>query len=377
MWGEDHQANKPWHTSNESNLEHVAQQFSTRTSIASSTFRTDNVEAKSYSPGNFSSSSPHSSLTSQIRPSSAPNAAFQGASTLQASRPSSAHQTASNQSISHGDLPSVVRPVNNRRFNFRFSMPHGGFRQIVQHVFRQGSLNSSVLPTSTQHRHDILGTPVVPGHESQPIPQVVKGRPYHSEASVIKDERNRHHSNHDKTIGGNTTNMSTNNASMNQRESSVALPDLGDACTGSEYAHFPLEWMKVVLNHNGLEGDKPDEPLGWFFTAKTKPIITFVQNLESAAFPYYHVSRPLFIDPHQVGRKIQNVPIPTEVSQIPDSFNFSILSYNILSDDLLWENSSLYRNNVDWTLYWDYRRDNLMKEIESYNADVSIVENNI
>jgi len=373
MWEGDHQAEESWHTSDESNLEHVAEQFPTRGSVPSSTFRTDHLGARSYIPGNFSSLPPHSSFTLQSRPSSAPNANFQRDSVFQTSRPSSARQTASNQNISHGEQSSLVRPVNNRRFRSRFSMPQGGFREVVQRVFRQSSLNNSVLSNSTQRGHGILGRQVVPGHESQSISHVVERRPYHPEASVDQDESKRLDSSFDRATLGNTTNISNNNAFMSQRESSVALPDLGNASIYLESAPFPHEWLKVVLNDNNLERDEPDQPLQWFFTSKTEPLITFAQNVESAGFPYYHVSHPLYIDPHQVGRKMQNVPIPNEISSIRDSFNFSILSYNILSDDLLWENSSLYRNNADWTLYWDYRKENLLKEIKSLNADVSIL----
>jgi len=330
MWEGDHQAEESWHTSDESNLEHVAEQFPTRGSVPSSTFRTDHLGARSYIPGNFSSLPPHSSFTLQSRPSSAPNANFQRDSVFQTSRPSSARQTASNQNISHGE---------------------------------QSSLRG----------HGILGRQVVPGHESQSISHVVERRPYHPEASVDQDESKRLDSSFDRATLGNTTNISNNNAFMSQRESSVALPDLGNASIYLESAPFPHEWLKVVLNDNNLERDEPDQPLQWFFTSKTEPLITFAQNVESAGFPYYHVSHPLYIDPHQVGRKMQNVPIPNEISSIRDSFNFSILSYNILSDDLLWENSSLYRNNADWTLYWDYRKENLLKEIKSLNADVSIL----
>lgn len=53
------------------------------------------------------------------------------------------------------------------------------------------------------------------------------------------------------------------------------------------------------------------------------------------------------------------------------SFDFSLLSYNILAQELLEKNSFLY----DWSdlqvLTWEYRRQILLNEIKQFNADVS------
>ncbi|XP_015369746.1 PREDICTED: protein angel homolog 2 isoform X2 [Diuraphis noxia] len=52
------------------------------------------------------------------------------------------------------------------------------------------------------------------------------------------------------------------------------------------------------------------------------------------------------------------------------SFNFSLLSYNILAQELLEKNAFLY----DWSdvhvLNWDYRRQRLLTEIKQFNADI-------
>ncbi|XP_022174868.1 protein angel homolog 2 isoform X2 [Myzus persicae] len=52
------------------------------------------------------------------------------------------------------------------------------------------------------------------------------------------------------------------------------------------------------------------------------------------------------------------------------SFNFSLLSYNILAQELLEKNAFLY----DWSdarvLNWDYRRQLLLNEIKQFNADI-------
>lgn len=52
-------------------------------------------------------------------------------------------------------------------------------------------------------------------------------------------------------------------------------------------------------------------------------------------------------------------------------FDFSVLSYNILSQDLLHDNAYLYRHCDPGFLHWDYRLPNLLAEIQNYNADVS------
>lgn len=56
------------------------------------------------------------------------------------------------------------------------------------------------------------------------------------------------------------------------------------------------------------------------------------------------------------------------------SFDFSLLSYNILAQELLEKNAFLY----DWSdlevLSWEYRRNLLLDEIKIFNADVSITQ---
>ncbi|XP_062293634.1 protein angel homolog 2 isoform X1 [Scomber scombrus] len=51
-------------------------------------------------------------------------------------------------------------------------------------------------------------------------------------------------------------------------------------------------------------------------------------------------------------------------------FDFSVLSYNILSQDLLQDNSYLYRHCHPGVLSWDHRLPNLLAEIQHYNADI-------
>ncbi|KAH0510460.1 Protein angel-like protein 2 [Microtus ochrogaster] len=51
-------------------------------------------------------------------------------------------------------------------------------------------------------------------------------------------------------------------------------------------------------------------------------------------------------------------------------FDFSVMSYNILSQDLLEDNSHLYRHCRRPVLHWSFRFPNIMKEIKHFDADV-------
>lgn len=52
-------------------------------------------------------------------------------------------------------------------------------------------------------------------------------------------------------------------------------------------------------------------------------------------------------------------------------FDFSIMSYNILSQQLLQDNSYLYQHCHPSVLPWTYRLPNLLMEIQQHDADVS------
>ncbi|XP_071399141.1 protein angel homolog 2 [Centroberyx affinis] len=52
------------------------------------------------------------------------------------------------------------------------------------------------------------------------------------------------------------------------------------------------------------------------------------------------------------------------------AFDFSVMSYNILSQDLLRDNVYLYRHCHPAVLPWEHRLPNLLAEIQHYNADI-------
>uniref|UniRef100_A0A8C4NMG7 Angel homolog 2 (Drosophila) n=1 Tax=Dicentrarchus labrax TaxID=13489 RepID=A0A8C4NMG7_DICLA len=52
------------------------------------------------------------------------------------------------------------------------------------------------------------------------------------------------------------------------------------------------------------------------------------------------------------------------------AFDFSVMSYNILSQELLQDNAYLYRHCNPAILHWNHRLPNLLAEIQLYNADI-------
>lgn len=53
------------------------------------------------------------------------------------------------------------------------------------------------------------------------------------------------------------------------------------------------------------------------------------------------------------------------------AFDFSVASYNILSQELLEDNAYLYRHCHPAVLPWSHRLPNLLAEIQRLDADVS------
>ncbi|KAG8562053.1 hypothetical protein GDO81_015578 [Engystomops pustulosus] len=59
-------------------------------------------------------------------------------------------------------------------------------------------------------------------------------------------------------------------------------------------------------------------------------------------------------------------PLPTAENQ----FDFAVLSYNILSQDLVNENQQLYQHCEPQILHWDYRWPNILQELQHWEADI-------
>ncbi|XP_041831423.1 protein angel homolog 2 isoform X2 [Melanotaenia boesemani] len=60
-------------------------------------------------------------------------------------------------------------------------------------------------------------------------------------------------------------------------------------------------------------------------------------------------------------------PHPPRYSAV---FDFSVMSYNILSQELLQDNAYLYRHCDPSILHWEYRLPNLLAEIQQHDADI-------
>jgi mRNA deadenylase 3'-5' endonuclease subunit Ccr4 len=56
----------------------------------------------------------------------------------------------------------------------------------------------------------------------------------------------------------------------------------------------------------------------------------------------------------------------------PGDFTFSLVTYNMLSDSLLYENINLYEGYDEEHLSWGYRKEKLLAELLSYEAEVSL-----
>lgn len=57
-------------------------------------------------------------------------------------------------------------------------------------------------------------------------------------------------------------------------------------------------------------------------------------------------------------------------------FIFTIMSYNVLSQDLLEKHPYLYRSSSSTALQWESRWNNLLMEIKKSNPDVCIFQIN-
>ena len=299
----------------------------------------------------------------------------QGANNVQAGVP---HFFQNRARVRGGKYPCAETSLyglssNSGNFGPKSSHSCGDFRGVVRNVFQQNFHDSRTQFNSNQCGYRYMAHQGIPDqHQNQTI-ALTTGRQICNPDNAVRH-----------TVGiqksHSTDNMVMNGPSgSGQKSSSIhknacgGMSSLPIVCCKSECGPFTDKWLKVMF-YMSLDADRDQkESQGWFFMSTARPVITFAQNSDLHDLPHYHISRPLFISPHQLGRKMQNIPIPNEISNVRDNFNFSVLSYNILSDELLWQTTQLYTDCPGWTLQWEYRKDNLIREIESYNADVSIL----
>ena len=155
-------------------------------------------------------------------------------------------------------------------------------------------------------------------------------------------------------------------------KSSQEVLDLPLVCRKPDFLfNCGISWLEMISNDYICRAFGIEQRKSSFLVSKNEPILTFSTELESHSIPHYHISYPLYQSPHQMGRQMLPVHVPDEISSLRNAFNFTVLSYNVLSDILLWQHKQLYNNCPEWTLQWEYRKNNLLKEIINYNADVS------
>ena len=81
------------------------------------------------------------------------------------------------------------------------------------------------------------------------------------------------------------------------------------------------------------------------------------------------IIKPLFQSFNKMGRKWLNTVGNTSDRNL---FEFTVVSYNVLADQLLHDHPWLYTFNQynPWVSDWNYRKNNLLQEILHTKADV-------
>ncbi|XP_007647240.2 protein angel homolog 2 isoform X1 [Cricetulus griseus] len=69
-------------------------------------------------------------------------------------------------------------------------------------------------------------------------------------------------------------------------------------------------------------------------------------------------------------KELEDKNVESTCEDSEEKFDFSVMSYNILSQDLLEDNSHLYRHCRRPVLHWSFRFPNILKEIKHFDADV-------
>ncbi|XP_056424267.1 protein angel homolog 2 isoform X2 [Hyla sarda] len=72
----------------------------------------------------------------------------------------------------------------------------------------------------------------------------------------------------------------------------------------------------------------------------------------------------------EVKRRWEDFSHHYQESSSTEKFDFTLMSYNILSQDLLEDNSSLYSHCRRPHLFWHYRLPNILRELQEMNADI-------
>ncbi|XP_067848187.1 protein angel homolog 1-like [Heptranchias perlo] len=128
-----------------------------------------------------------------------------------------------------------------------------------------------------------------------------------------------------------------------------------------------------IMGWQSMQAHSINEPggsTGWQF-----PTAMGVNEAAASALWHFQNEGGLVMDPDPYGgllaRVWEDLPGP-QVDGADDDrpFEFTIMSYNILSQDLLETNTDLYSHCQPEFLKWEFRFQNILQEIESWDPDI-------
>lgn len=159
-------------------------------------------------------------------------------------------------------------------------------------------------------------------------------------------------------------NLTGNKQPVRKLRSSGSWPSFGDASL--------LHQSVMVVEREGKE---------WIKVGSSKAYVPTMDDvglrlrLESAAVDCSQgihlspinmiVTNPVITPPSTPRRRMVQI---RQLQKSSDDVVFSVLSYNILSD--MYAIGNLYDHCPPWALVWEYRRQNLLREIIAYGADI-------
>ncbi|KAL0967456.1 hypothetical protein UPYG_G00252470 [Umbra pygmaea] len=125
------------------------------------------------------------------------------------------------------------------------------------------------------------------------------------------------------------------------------------AKTSPEHGYPPRQHCGDPTSHNyWFKNEKPPTPPG---TSPQRHALELKRKWED--FSHLYTSRP------KSGSGRQTPP-----------FDFSVMSYNILSQDLLQDNNYLYKHCNVFILNWEHRLSNILKELKEHSADIMCLQ---
>eukprot|EP00181_Compsopogon_caeruleus_P003058 CAMPEP_0184680406 /NCGR_PEP_ID=MMETSP0312-20130426/3276_1 /TAXON_ID=31354 /ORGANISM="Compsopogon coeruleus, Strain SAG 36.94" /LENGTH=567 /DNA_ID=CAMNT_0027130479 /DNA_START=52 /DNA_END=1755 /DNA_ORIENTATION=+ len=169
-------------------------------------------------------------------------------------------------------------------------------------------------------------------------------------------------------------------ARLARRARAVTLPKTADEADQlRERLRMPLEWGEEDV---ALDNPAESVEVGWLRKyTPSKTDIGFPLEL-SCRYVFRQADNKVAIGPNVAIRTaaVRELPPPPPMRRllaIPSGEDimthrrngcFRILTYNVLAE--IYASSQEYDYTPDWALAWTYRQNNLLREIERYNADV-------